>query len=59
MNVRRRSGLMNQVVGSAVKNTVTTRKDGATQASAIKNAISKPQAKGPGKIENAVNGPRS
>lgn len=59
MNVRRRSGLMNQVVGSACANTVTTRKDAQTQAGPIKNTVSKPKAVGPSRIGNAVNGPNS
>lgn len=56
MNVRRRSGKMNQIVGSAPKNAATKRQDGMTQARGIKNSISKPSAVGYSKIRNSVSG---
>jgi len=54
MNVRKRSGLMKGAVGSAPKNTVTSRMDAVTQAKPIKNAINSPKPCGVYKVKGAV-----
>jgi|HubBroStandDraft_1064217.scaffolds.fasta_scaffold00148_50 hypothetical protein len=56
MNVRRRSGLMDEA-GGTVKNTVTTRKPMITQAKEIKNTVAPPSPIGVSKIRGTVTSP--
>jgi len=53
MNVRKRD--LPAVTGQPPKNSVTTRKDGPTQAAPIRNAHNKPKPCGFTRVRNAVN----
>lgn len=57
MNVRRRSGDMGAVGTSPIKNAITKRVNGLTQAVKIPNTITTPHPQGPATVRNTVTKP--
>jgi hypothetical protein len=58
MQVRRRSGDMGEPVALTYANASTKRQDGPSQVKTLRNAVSKASPAGPGKVRNAVSGPK-